>query len=95
MIKIDYENTIRKANDLNDYSAQCRDHASSIQNRLISHLDSFWKGSAANAARERLVLFAAELRSAGNELSAISSRIKATANAIKEADEEAAKNNMQ
>ena len=91
-IRIDYDNAIIKAKQLNDAAQTCikqaRD-AENISNRVLE----IWKGKSGNMMYNKLREWSAKQKKQGEKLISISNHIKTVAAEIKRLDEEMAKAN--
>ena len=90
MISIDYSNAIRQANKLNEAANECNEIIRSLKT-ISDSLKGFWDGEAANAFIEKLSESQKENARIKSEINDTALLIKNVANAIKRADEEAAR----
>lgn len=90
MISIDYANAIRQANKLNEIADECSEIINSLKT-ITDKLKDYWDGEAANAFIEKLIESQKQNAKIKSEINDTAQLIKNVANAIKRADEEAAR----
>ena len=89
LISIDYYNTIRQANKLDNAAEQCED-AERAANKAYAEICENWGGEAAEAFKAKLEEWKRENNRLKEECRELARTIKKIAKEIKEADEAAA-----
>ncbi len=91
-ISIDYEDTIRKAKELEEIAGSC-DQIASSADRLLTLLDENWKGDSGAEALNLTNRWKSRENNIADKMRTVAQQIVMVANSIKEADEAAAARN--
>ncbi len=91
-ISIDYEDTIRKAKELEQIAESCKQIAGSAD-RILALLDENWKGDSGTAAHNLTTNWKMRENNLAEKMRTVAQQIIMVANSIKDADEAAAARN--
>lgn len=91
-IRLNYENAIQKAKELEECANNCINEASEAE-QMAQRTQEAWMGPSGELMYEKIMEWAKQQKQYGEELREIANRIRVIANDIKERDEELARLN--